>query len=332
MNKSSTYSRIDTTTVASLVSCILMEGDRLAIVVVSFNTRELLLECVSSATRYAPGAVIIVVDNASSDGSAGAISRKFPDVRVIENEENVGFGAACNQAIRSFSSDFYLLLNSDALLTEGTVSALLECMAANRRAGAAGCLVLDSTGSVSRTTMLFLTPVNQALELLGLRISGLTRTHLIKYLTPSCDCSPDWIEASCLMIRRSAINEIGLFDEQFFMYSEDEDLCWRLKGAGWLVCFTTRATVTHMGGASSGADRSANLIQFYASQIKLLRKHRGPCSARLFVALTRLALWLKLFKSRLTVTAGQSTELRMRSAALKAAGELLADGPSSGLK
>ena len=309
---------IDTMSSRSLVSCIFMLVHRVAIVVVSFNTRELLLECLSSATRHAPEADIILVDNASVDGSVVAARHEFPAIRIIENHQNLGFAAACNQAIRSVDSDFFLLLNSDAVLTEGAVSGLLQSMTANPRAGAAGCLIVDAAGSPCVTAMKFLTPWNQALELLGIKIPGLRRK-----LSPVCmepgDYFVDWIEGSCLMLRRLALDEIGLLDEQFFMYSEDEDICWRLRRAGWQLCYTTKATVSHIGGASASADRPANLERFYSSQIQLLRKHRGKSQSRLFVILTGIALRSKLLRSTARSDHKGASEWRSRLIALKAA-------------
>ncbi|MGH9761992.1 MAG: glycosyltransferase family 2 protein, partial [Blastocatellia bacterium] len=150
------------------------------------------------------------------------------------------------------------------------------------------------------------------------KIPGLRRTSAPLCMEPR-DSFVDWIEGSCLMLRRSSLDAIGLLDEQFFMYSEDEDICWRLNAAGWQVCYTTKATVSHIGGASASADRHANLERFYSSQIQLLRKHRGKAQSRLFVILTGIALRAKLLRSAVRSDHTAASEWRSRIIALKSA-------------
>lgn len=293
-----------------------MISERVAIIIISYNTKELLLDCIESARLSAPSAEIVVVDNASSDGSSESVHNNFPFVTLIQNEKNLGFGAACNQGIRASQADFVLLLNSDAVLTPEAFAALVECFSDRPRAGAAGCRVIDSQGSESATAMNFLTPWNQNLELLGIKFGRFGRTRVFLPEASEIDCSVDWLEGSCLMLRRAALDQVGLFDEQFFMYSEDEDLCRRLKSSGWAVCYTPVGSVTHVHGASSAGDQLGNLVHFYASQMKLLRKHRGAISSSLFRILTRFVLLIKLIKSSNRAT---RPDLRLRLKALKIA-------------
>jgi len=272
---------------------------QVSIVVVSYNTRELLLECLASVEASAEGASIelVVVDNASTDGSFEAVRASFPEARVIRNPANLGFGAACNQAIKATSAPFILLLNSDARLTEEAFSALYDSIRTNDRCGAAGCPMINDRGEATVKARNFLTPLNQALELLGLanRFNSrwLSRTHRLLLDANLTDCAVDWIDGACLILRRAALDEVGLFDERFFMYSEDEDLCMRMKKGGWQVCFCARGTAFHHGGRSSAADRLEMLSRFYSSQMLFLSLTRGQTSVAVYKIAMKTALILK---------------------------------------
>jgi GT2 family glycosyltransferase len=238
----------------------------------------------------------VVVDNASHDGSPDMVRGCYPDVLLITNPANRGFASACNQGIRSTSAPFVLLLNSDASLSESCLDALLSCFSVEERCGAAGCSLFDANGCERPSTWRFLTPFNQALESLGLtRLAPerLARSYKPRTGADGIDCSVDWIEASCLMVRRAAADQAGLLDERFFMYSEDEDLCWRLHGSGWLICYSNRGHAVHHGGASAQLNPLQNLCHFYRSQYLFLLKHGGRASARFYLVATEAALLVK---------------------------------------
>lgn len=268
-----------------------------AVVIVSYNTRELLLECITSVVNSTEGLTteIVVVDNASADGSYAAARRACPQAVTIQNQTNRGFGAACNQGIRLTTSPFILLLNSDARITREAFSTLLESFEREVRCAAAGCRLIDQAGVELINTRNFLTPFNQTLEIAGFKLKGhsLSRSYSPRVDRGRFDCSIEWIDGACLMLRRTALNEVGLFDKRFFMYSEDEDLCLRLKKAGWLVCFSGSATAVHHGAASSQLYRTAMLRQFYLSQILLLSKHRSEVSVFIYAASMTIVLFLK---------------------------------------
>ena len=270
---------------------------QVAVVIVSYNTRKLLLECLGSVVEAAQDADIelVVVDNASDDGSYEAVRDAYPQVIAIRNPTNLGFGAACNQGIASTSAPHILLLNSDARLTGQAFQSLCNCLKKNERCGAAGCRLISESGVEVTNTRNFLTPLNQAFETAGIRFrSRRLRRSYEPSLDPNLvDCSVDWIDGACLMLRREALDEIGLFDEQFFMYSEDEDLCFRLEGRGWLVCYCGAGTVVHHGAASSERDKLDMLRQFYLSQMLFLSKHRGPGSSFFYSAAMSAVLVLK---------------------------------------
>lgn len=268
-----------------------------AVVVVSYNTKDLLLHCIESVFESTNGQEIefVIVDNASEDGSYEAVKKAHPEVKAIKNAANRGFGAACNQGINATKAKFILLLNSDARLTAQAYEAMWNCLEEVHKRGAAGCRMVNGAGVEATNTRNFLTPLNQALELAGIRIGNgrFIRTRRADLVGNSIDCSVDWIDGACLMLRREALPEDGPFDERFFMYSEDEDLCFRLRKRGWLVCFCGGATVFHEGAASSRVNKKEMLLHFYLSQMLFLTKHRGKSSTMLYAVLMKTVLYLK---------------------------------------
>lgn len=275
-----------------------------AIIIVSYNTRDLLIQAVSSvfAVTAEHPAEIVVVDNGSTDGSLDAIRDSYPAVKTIGNQHNVGFAAACNQGIRATVAPLILLLNSDARLTAEAFTAMIDCIESDQRCAAAGCAMVDFDGASRTNTWVFLNPLNQAIEYLvpatSLNCRCLQRTRKPVLDRRQCDSSVDWIDAGCMMLRRTAVEEIGLFDERFFMYSEDEDLCFRLRQQGWSICYSAAGSAAHLGGASSSQQRSRMLEQFYLSQSLFLAKHKGVGVARIFFSLNRFALKVKRLVSR----------------------------------
>lgn len=290
---------------------------QITVVVVNYNTRTLLLECLSSLIESARGIEIelIVVDNASSDGSYETVCEAFPQATAVRNPINVGFGAACNQAIKMTSAPFILLLNSDVQLHTEALCAMLDVMRVNDRCGATSCKTVNGEGAEMTNTRRFLGPFNQAFELIGVP----SRTYRPKPNENLVDCTVDWIEGACLMLRRAALDEVGLFDEQFFMYSEDEDLCFRLKKRGLAICFSAVGTVIHHGAASSSQDKTNMLRHFYSSQMLFLAKHRGRASVIFYRVALKAVLTLKLLLARLRSQNKKHEELAERLLALKRA-------------
>jgi N-acetylglucosaminyl-diphospho-decaprenol L-rhamnosyltransferase len=277
---------------------------QVAIVVVSYNTRSLLLSCLASVIESTKSASIelVVVDNASDDGSCEAAREACPQAVIVRNSTNLGFGAAANQAIAQTSAPFILLLNSDARLAPEAFSAMFDFVNSNSRCAAAGCRLTNAQGEELVSARNFLTPFNQVFELLSIpklfRSRYFSRTHRLRLDANLTDCSVDWIEAACLIVRRAALDEAGQFDERFFMYSEDEDLCMRLKKHGWSICFTGRGTAIHHGAGSSANRRLEMLCQLYSSQMLFLAKHRGRASVSLYKFAMKAALILKRFLLR----------------------------------
>jgi len=230
----------------------------LAVVIVNWNTVDLLDECIQSVVDHGPSDLrteVLVVDNASQDGSVEHLRERWPSVQVIGNEENVGFCRANNQAIRATDAPYLLLINTDARLTEGCADAMLGYLERDPSAAVVGPRLVYGDGSFQRWT------AGRALGLgscanyfLGLdrlahRVPALTGIYL-PYDTDE-PFRPGWVTSAVMLLRRSALDEIGLLDEAIFVYMDDVDLCQRATDAGWHVWYAADATAVHFMGAST---------------------------------------------------------------------------------
>ena len=262
----------------------------LSIIVVNWNTRDLLAQCLEAVAHDVEtleGATVetIVVDNASADDSVAMVRERFPWVRVVENESNLGFARANNQAIILAGGDSLLLLNSDAILLPGSLTGLLNCIDEAGHVGAVGPTLLNADRTFQASYSRFPSVTSCFVQLLGLarRIYGpyfpSASPQDLAGLQPA-----DWIGGACFMIRRSAIEDVGLLDENMFMYAEEMDWCYRLGRAGWLVGYCPDVAVVHLGGASSGVVRPWVLARQWKSQLRFMRKHHGMAEALLIRA------------------------------------------------
>jgi GT2 family glycosyltransferase len=246
------------------------------IVIVSYNCRQALQTCLLTLTSAGEPPPIIVVDNGSTDGTAEMIARDFPTVQLIQNTKNQGFAAACNQGIRACASDFILLLNPDTMLRPATLQKLLDTMRAQPTIGACGPRVLNTDGSLQPSCRRFPTLGAIVCDELGLgRL--LPHSRFAKYRMNGWEHDKtrdvDQLMGSCLLLRRTTLEHIGLLDEQFFLYFEDVDLCLRLRRTGWRVVFVAELTVTHLGGECSNTDPRNSLGHRYSSLFAFYRKH-----------------------------------------------------------
>lgn len=263
----------------------------LTIIIVNWNTRQLLLDCLA-ALPAATGDISTeswVVDNGSSDGSVEAVQAQFPATRVIANRGNRGFAAANNQAIRASRSRHVLLLNSDTVPRAGSLKALVDSLDAHPEVGIAGPRLLNADGSVQLSYAAF---PNLRSELLGRNVRA--RRH---YGPPQDGAyAVDWVGGACFLIRREAITVAGLLDEDYFMYTEEADWCFRVRAAGWEVCYYPAAEVVHLGGQSSRMASTHMKAELYKSKLRFFRKHYGWPRT--------LALWLGLQTIFLAKTVG----------------------------
>lgn len=253
-----------------------------SVVVVSFNTAELLRRClhsVQSSLALTPSLTheIWVVDNASADGSAETVEREFPQVNLIANEANRGFAAANNQALSRVSGRFVLLLNPDTEVKGQAIATMVRFLDKRQRVGIAGCRLTYADGSFQHSCFQFPTlwmtlldhfPISH--RLLDSRLNGrYPRRH---YDRPFAIDHP---LGAAMLVRREVFDQVGLFDEQFFIYCEEIDLCIRAKRAGWEVYCVPDAEIVHHGAQSTRQFRGAMLVELHRSRQALFNKHYG---------------------------------------------------------
>ncbi len=277
----------------------------LSIVIVNWNTRDFLNSCLNSIAksqmqiaaldseqrfeRKATKAEILVVDNGSTDESPTTLRIHFPWVQLIENQENVGFATANNQAIRQSRGRYILLLNSDTEVLPTALDTLVQFMDNCPEAGGCGPKLHNTDGSLQVSCYPMLTPGREFWRLLFLE----KLYHRTNYAVDKWDLQKphrvEVIKGACLLLRREALEEVGLLDERFFMYTEEIDLCFRLEQAGWVLYWIPTASIVHHGEGSSQRIAETMYIQLYRSKVQFYRKFGGSARARLFKALLTAA-------------------------------------------
>ena len=250
----------------------------LSIAIVSWNTRDVLDQCLRSVYETVKGIEfeVIVVDNASSDGSAEMIRDRYPRATLIANEGNAGFAAANNQAYRACAGRHFMLLNPDTICREGALAGLVRFLDENPAAGAVGPLVTNDDGTIQYSWARFPTIWSESIGYLNRRIGQSGFLPITDDETR--DRGPfrvDWIGGCCLMIRREAVEKIGLMDESLFMYSEETDWCMRLCRAGWEVWVDPGCEIVHLGGKSSDQAKPETARYLRMSKRQYFRKHHG---------------------------------------------------------
>ena len=253
----------------------------LSVSVISYRTPVLLKQCLEAleAERTSVDMDVTVVDNASGDGSADMVADQFPWVRIIRNRQNVGFGAAHNQALRRATGRYWLVLNSDAAPRPGALRVLVDFLEANPRVAVAGPRLRYPDGTVQPSRRRFPTVATLFVESTQIQ-RFIPRNPVLQryYLADRSDDEPqdvDWLVGACLCVRASAAAEVGLFDESFFMYSEELDWCRRFRAAGWRVAYVPSAEVVHLEGGSSRLDLVARDRMFQASKLRYAAKWHG---------------------------------------------------------
>jgi GT2 family glycosyltransferase len=269
----------------------------IAVVIVNYNTREYLRECLAAVLRQATDQVI-VVDNASSDGSAEMVRACYPSVQLHENVYNRGYGAAANQAISSCTADCVLLLNSDTVVHTGTLHALTTYLDQYPEVAIVGPRLLNPDGTLQPSCYPFPGTVKWFLhyEIVGQLIRRVPVLRDYQQRTwPHTQAQPvPWVMGAALAIRREAFEAVGGFDESFFMYCEETDLCYRLKTAGWQVHFVPIATVTHVGQASTNQYRTEMAVQHIASRLLFYKRHYSTLRFRVLAVMMRGTVFARL--------------------------------------
>jgi N-acetylglucosaminyl-diphospho-decaprenol L-rhamnosyltransferase len=275
---------------------------RLSIVIVTYNSRNDIDACLASVSVPLPTVPleIIVVDNASSDGTGDAIRARWPLVTIIDAGSNLGFARATNVGIRRSSGELVLLLNPDTRVSGGAIERLVTALDSDGRAAAAGPRLVDEHGGTELSFGRMVSPFNELRQ--KLLVVG-HRRHVAMISTAvermaSQPRSVDWVSGACLLVRRADADAVGLLDERYFMYLEDVDFCAALRGRGRRILFVPGAEVVHRRGQSRRSAASATEEGYRRSQLAFYEKHHR-CWAPWLRAYLRL-------KGRLPVKAARS--------------------------
>lgn len=256
----------------------------LSIIIVNWNTLDLLRDCLESVYEGLRGqdAQVIVVDNASEDGSADMVSELFPTVELVRNSENRGFAAANNQGFALAHGKYVLLLNSDTLVHGDVLQQSVAYMEAHPQVGGFGCRVLNTDGTVQRTCSMYPSLLNTALSASGLwklawpRFFG--RYEMSDWQRDS-ERTVEVVSGCYLMLPRKVIDDVGGLDETFWFFGEDDDWCRRIREAGWELKFAPVGEITHYGSASARKFEHRRDMMLTQAKVRLHRKHSGFAAA-----------------------------------------------------
>lgn len=261
----------------------------LSIIIVAWNTRDLLAQCLNSIYAHPPECEFEtwVVDNASTDGTAPMVKERFLQVRLIENTENVGFARANNQAIRESTGRYVLLLNPDTIILPNALKAILRFMDEHTDVGLLGGNLMnpDRTPQICYGNLPRL--LSELLTLLGLNrrlpLPDAVRSATIRASEPVAEsCEVGWVLGACMLMRRQVLEQVGLLDEGYYMFSEETDWASQAWNAGWKVCYLPSAGILHYGGASTRQVPNRMLPYLYASKARFLAKCRGALAGMCF--------------------------------------------------
>lgn len=281
----------------------------LAIIIVSYNTKEFLRNCIQSIFEQTKDICfeITVVDNASSDGSSEMIESEFPQVMLIKNQENVGFAKANNQGILTSTGEYVLLLNPDTVILNSALPKLVQFIQKDTSIAAVGPkLYKDEDKTYHPSTRKFTTLNYQFWAFMPL--SGLVKAFYNKFIFNEDKVKEvDWVWGAALLINRKALAKIGLLDEKYFVYGEEEDLCFRMKKASYKVFYYPSAHIIHYGGQSTRQVSKESIQYFWSSKLYFFEKYYGKEKTELFIK--RFLLLLKL-KMKLSIISARNTDYR----------------------
>ncbi|WP_407409023.1 glycosyltransferase family 2 protein [Methanobrevibacter sp.] len=280
----------------------------LSIVIVNYQTFEMTKNTINSVLEhsYPFSYEIVVVDNASSDDSLSRLQEHFKDkVKFIASSENNGFAAGNNQALRQVRSDYVLLLNSDTIVWENTLENIYDYMESHDDVGACGCRVRLEDGQLDKACKRSFPNVkNSFFRLFHIPTNSKDDNYNLTDLPDDGIYEIDCLTGAFMFMRKSALDEVGLLDETFFMYGEDIDLCYRIKQGGWKIVYYGESSITHLKGASSKKQKNKLIYEFYRAMYIYYKKHHAKESFFLtnivvyvgIAVLCILKLFLNLFK------------------------------------
>ncbi|MBI3360349.1 MAG: glycosyltransferase family 2 protein [Chloroflexi bacterium] len=272
-----------------------MTSPDLSIIILNWNVRDLLRASLRSlAHSPALSVETIVVDSASTDGSAEMVAREFPGAHLIAAAENLGYSRGNNLGLAASRGRHLLILNPDTAIVGDALDAMVNYAEAHPAVGILGPQLLNADGSVQSSRRRFPTLVTAFFESTWLQPYAPRRVLDRYYVHDASDDATsdvDWVTGACLLVRRAVVEQIGGFDEEFFMYSEEMDFCRRARTAGWRVVYFPGAKVYHFEGKSSEQAIPERHIRFQRSKVRYFRKYHGPLAAsalRLFLLLSYL--------------------------------------------
>ncbi len=288
----------------------------LSVIIVSYNVKEFLQQCIMSVHNSIDHLTheIIVIDNNSVDGTPNIIAQRYPNVKLIANPINRGFAAACNQGLKLARGRFILLLNPDTMLQEDTIPTMIQFLQEHPEVGAAGCKILNPDGTLQLACRRsFPTPAVAIPKVLGLSTlfpkSKAFARYNLTYLNPDQITEVDAVSGSFLFFRRDVYEKIGGLDEDFFLYGEDLDFCYRIKQAGWKIYYLPTTKIIHYKGESTKLAAFDNFITFYRAMDIFVKKHFNAGYSAIISLFLRLgivgravlALFVRLMRKRLAL-------------------------------
>jgi N-acetylglucosaminyl-diphospho-decaprenol L-rhamnosyltransferase len=270
---------------------------KLSIIIVNWNTGALLGRCLEAvcATLPTKQAELIVVDNASSDGSLMGFEQRFPHLRLMSNQRNLGFSRANNQGIRQSTGAHVLLLNPDTQVLPGALAQMMDALERDPQVGAVGPRLLNRDGSLQPSCFPAPTLARELWRLFHLDAIWPRATYPMQGWDPTVSRDVDVIQGACVLVRREALDQVGLLDEEYFIYSEDYTLCQRLRDAGWRLQWVPRAGVIHVGGQSTQLAPTEMFLNLYRAKVLYFRKHANRATARVYKLILAAAAAARLF-------------------------------------
>ena len=250
----------------------------LSIIVVTYNSRRHVRDCLESIQRTTGDISheVIVVDNASQDGTQEIIRNEFPNTHLIANPENIGFARGNNQGIAQSQGQYILLLNPDTVVPPKTLAALLNEMKRSLKTGLLGCRLLNSDRSLQQSFGYEVSVWSEVVRKMFFNLWENHRFPPVGWVLRSLHSRKKevaWVKGACMLARRQALLDVKLMDETFFMYLEDADLCRRIRQSSWLVRYTPEVEVIHIGGGSVRSNRGRSALEYRRSQLHYCKKH-----------------------------------------------------------
>lgn len=285
-----------------------------SIIIVSYNTRVILLDCLASIYQWLPvrSSEIIVIDNASTDGSAEAVAQRFPGVLLLRNAENAGFAKANNQGIQKATGKYLLLLNPDTLCIEDTITPLWAFMEQRPEIGIAGCKILNRDGSLQPSYF----PLPNLISVLWtaffldrlIPLNHVDGKWVVRHQPVATPFCVQRLLGAFLFVRCEVIKKTGGFDEGFFLYSEEEDLCYRVQQQGGAIYYFPQTQIIHLGGQSAPKTDPRAVVFANESKVRFFRKHYGT-AIQLFFRLIWFAALIIRTPSVLLLAASKRREM-----------------------